>query len=297
MTRPFLIVGKSGQVSTALQACLRASETAFVVIDRDAVDLSTLDDKKAILDIINHHNGCAILNAAAHTAVDLAESEPDLAMAINGKAPGIMADACRDKNIPFVHVSTDFVFDGKATRPYTEDQPTAPLSVYGRTKLAGEEAVQQVGGASAILRTSWVFSETGKNFVKTMLRLGAERDMLTIVADQHGGPTPANAIAAAMITIAQSLSKSPEKRGIYHFSGIAPTSWAGFARAIMKQAKLGAEVTDITTDQFPTPATRPSYSVLDCSKIKETFGISQPDWKDGLTQTLKALDAASQPIR
>ncbi|MDG3039665.1 dTDP-4-dehydrorhamnose reductase, partial [Roseicyclus marinus] len=231
----------------------------------------------------------AVINAAAYTAVDRAESEEDLATTINGHAPGAMARACADLGIPFVHISTDYVFAGAGNRPWKPEDPTGPLGAYGRSKLAGETAVRAAGGPHAILRTSWVFSAHGNNFLKTMLRLGAERETLTVVADQIGGPTPARAIAAACLSIASQLAEAPDKTGTYHFAGAPDTSWADFARAIMAAAGLSCRVADIPTSAYPTPAKRPANSRLECSTTKAVFGIDRPDWQTATRDIVASL--------
>ena len=200
-----------------------------------------------------------------------------------------MARACATQGLPFLHISTDYVFDGAGDRPFRPDDPTGPLGAYGRSKLAGETGVRDSGAQALILRTSWVVSAHGTNFVKTMLRLGAEREELRVVADQHGGPTPAADIASACLTMAQAMRAEPALGGVYHFSGAADTNWAGFAREIMAQAGLACRVTDIASSDYPTPARRPMNSRLDCSAIRRDFGIARPDWRAGLAQVLLEL--------
>ena len=212
------------------------------------------------------------------------------APASNSDAPAAMARECAALGIPFVHISTDYVFDGAGSAPFAPDHPTAPLGAYGRSKLAGETGVRAAGGVHAILRTSWVFSAHGTNFLKTMLRLGRERASLTVVADQIGGPTPAHAIAAACLTIAQHLAEDPAKSGTYHFSGAPDASWADFAREIMARAGLACTITDIPTSAFPTPARRPANSRMNCDSLA-TFGLSRPDWKTAVTTALQELGA------
>lgn len=230
-----------------------------------------------------------MINAAAYTAVDRAEDEEGLATQVNGAAPAEMARACAARDIPFVHLSTDYVFDGSGDVPWRLDDRVAPISAYGRSKLAGEQGVAAEGGRYVILRTSWVFSAHGQNFVKTMLRLGGERDQLRVVADQIGGPTPAAAIAQACLTIANQLAEDRAKAGTYHFAGAPDTSWADFARAIFAQTGLACDVADIATTDYPTPARRPANSRLDCSATLATFGIGKPDWKAGLAKVLQEL--------
>lgn len=276
-----LVFGKTGQVATELRA--RADVMA---LGRDRADLSAPDACAAVIRQIRPE---AVINAAAYTAVDQAESEEDLAAAVNGAAPAAMARACAGLGIPFVHISTDYVFDGSGEAPWRPDAPTSPLGAYGRTKLVGEEGVRASSGIHVILRTSWVFSAHGKNFVKTMLRLGAERDRLTIVADQIGGPTPAGDIAEACLSIAAQLRDDPSRSGTYHFTGAPDVSWADFAREIFAQANLACTVDDIPTTAFPTPARRPANSRMDCSTTEATFGIARPDWQRSLSRVLKDI--------
>lgn len=276
-----LVFGKTGQVATELQR-----QADVVALGRDAADLT---DPAACAAAIRAHAPGAVINAAAYTAVDQAEDDEDTALRINGAAPGAMARACADLGIPFVHISTDYVFDGSGTAPWPVDAPAGPLGAYGRTKLAGEQAVRAAGGTYAILRTSWVVSAHGRNFVKTMLRLGADRDRLTIVADQVGGPTAAADIAAACLAIAAQLRDDPSKRGTYHFSGAPDVSWADFAREIFRQAGLTCEVADIPTTDFPTPAMRPANSRMDCSATLAQFAIPRPDWRNSLSDILKDI--------
>jgi dTDP-4-dehydrorhamnose reductase len=230
-----------------------------------------------------------VINAAAYTAVDQAETDEDLAMLVNGLAPAAMARAAAARGLPFLHISTDYVFDGSGTRPWQPDADTGPLGSYGRTKLAGEHGIRAAGGRFAILRTSWVFSAHGTNFVKTMLRLGKTRDTLSVVADQIGGPTAAGDIAAALIEMGRLLSLGLGAPGTYHFAGTPDVSWAAFAREIFRQAGLKTQVTDIPSQAYPTPARRPQNSRLDCSTTETVFGIVRPDWHKSLNKVLKDL--------
>ena len=200
-----------------------------------------------------------------------------------------MALACARLGIPFLHVSTDYVFDGSGDQPRAEDAPTAPLGVYGRTKLAGEDGIAAADGQWIVLRTSWVFSSHGANFVKTMLRLGQTRDHLNVVNDQIGGPTPAAAIAAALVTILDRMRDDPDVCGVYHFSGAPDVSWAEFAAEIFRQVDLPVRVDPIPTTDYPTPAARPANSRLDCTAIARNFGIARPDWRPGLATVLQEL--------
>ncbi|PWE30004.1 dTDP-4-dehydrorhamnose reductase [Maritimibacter sp. 55A14] len=278
-----LVFGRTGQLARELAR--RAPEAVF--LGRDAADLA---DPAACAAAIETHAPGAVINAAAYTAVDRAETEEALATAVNAAAPGAMARACAARGIPFVHVSTDYVFDGSGAAPLRPGDAPAPLGAYGRSKLAGEAAVRAAGGCYAILRTSWVFSAHGGNFVKTMLRLGAGRDQLAVVADQVGGPTWAGDIAAACLTIAAQLARDPAKSGIHHFAGAPDVSWAGFARAIFAQAGLSCAVTDIPSADYPTPAARPANSRLDCSGLETAFAIPRPDWRTGLARVIEELE-------
>ncbi|MDE4175227.1 dTDP-4-dehydrorhamnose reductase [Phaeobacter sp. PT47_59] len=276
-----LVFGKTGQLAREL-----AAHDGVACLGRDQADLS---DPDACGEIIRARAPVAVINAAAYTAVDRAEEEEELATVINGVAPAAMARAAADLGIPFVTLSTDYVFDGSGETPWRPEDATGPLGAYGRSKLAGEEAVRAAGGTHVLLRTSWVVSCHGNNFVKTMLRLGAERDRLTIVADQIGAPTPARDIAAACLEIAKQLIQDPGKSGTYHFAGTPEISWAGFAREIFARAGLSCEVVDIPSSDYPTPAQRPLNSRLDCALLETVFGISQPDWRLGLNEILKDL--------
>lgn len=275
-----LVFGKTGQVATELGAF-----EGVTCVGRDMADLS---DPQACAALIKARAPDAVINAAAYTAVDRAEEEEALATVINGEAPAAMAQACHALTIPFVHISTDYVFDGQGDAPFANDHATAPKNAYGRSKLVGEQAVAQTGGAYAVLRTSWVFSAHGANFVKTMLRLSETRDALNVVDDQIGGPTPAAAIAAATVSIAAQLKADARKSGVYHFSGSDDVSWAGFARETFRQAGRKVAVTGIPTSEYPTPATRPLNSRLDCSATTQAFGMARPDWKAALTDIVKA---------
>ncbi len=279
-----LIFGATGQVARELA---RAAPQALY-LGRDRADLA---DPAACAAAVLAHRPQAVINAAAWTAVDKAEAEEAAAALVNGAAPGAMAAACAGLGVPFVQISTDYVFDGTGERAWLPGDVTGPLGAYGRTKLAGEVAVRGAGGCHAILRTSWVFSAHGANFVKTMLRLGATRDSLTVVADQVGGTTPAAAIAAAVLAVTDTLLRRPEASGTYHFSGAPDVSWAGFAREIFAQAGMATTVTDIPTSAFPTPARRPANSRLECTGLTRTFGIPRPDWRAGLTAVLRELGA------
>jgi len=276
-----LVFGKTGQVATELQR-----QAEVVALGRDEADLS---DPTACARIIAHTDADVIINAAAYTAVDRAEDEEALAAIVNGEAPSAMARAAAARGLPFLHISTDYVFDGTGTGPWPTSAVPSPMSAYGRTKRQGEVGVAAAGGTYAILRTSWVFSAHGSNFVKTMLRLGKEREALNLVNDQVGGPTPAADIAATLLAMAKAFHSGQGKSGIYHYAGTPDVSWEGFAREIFKQAKLAVDVSGIPTSDYPTSAARPLNSMLDCSALEQAFNIKRPDWRLGLNKVLQDL--------
>jgi dTDP-4-dehydrorhamnose reductase len=280
-----LIFGKTGQVATELQRL-----SGVVALGRDDVDFS---DPKACVVAIRELAPKAVINAAAYTAVDRAEDEEHLANIINGDAPTAMAKACAALDIPLVHISTDYVFSGMGNTPYRPDDVTEPQNAYGRSKLIGEVGVRESGAVHAILRTSWVVSAHGVNFIKTMLRLSETRGALSIVSDQIGGPTPAREIATACLQIANQLIQEPSKSGIYHFSGAPEVSWAEFATEIFTQADQLVSITSIPTAEYPTPAKRPLNSRMDCRSTEQVFGVARPDWHDGLKEILKDLKVTS----
>ena len=278
-----LVFGKTGQVAREL-----AQLDGTICFGRDSADLS---DPDACAALIRTEAPDAVINAAAYTAVDKAEEDEALATTVNGAAVGAMAKTCAQLGIPFVHISTDYVFDGTGETPWPVDAPLDPPNAYGHSKLVGENATRDAGGTYAIMRTSWVVSAHGNNFIKTMLRLAETRDKLTVVADQIGAPTPARDIAAASVKIATALKIDPSKSGTYHFQGSPFASWANFAREIFAQAGVGCAVEDIPTTAFPTPAARPLNSRMDCSDITASFGIPVPEWKQGLSEILQELGA------
>ena len=276
-----LVFGKTGQVAREL-----AGYEGVRCLSRIEADLG---DPPTCAATIRRARPDGVINAAAYTDVDKAEAQEALATIINGQAPGVMAETCADMGIPFVSISTDYVFDGSGSAPGQAQDKTGPLGAYGRSKLAGEHAVADAGGAWAILRTSWVVSAHGNNFVRTMLRLGRERDVLNVVADQIGGPTPARDIARACMKMLRTLVSEPERSGIYHFAGAPDASWADFAREIFRQAGIACEVHDIPSAHYPTPAQRPLNSRLDCATFETGFALKRPEWRDGLSAILKEL--------
>ncbi|MEI7250815.1 MULTISPECIES: dTDP-4-dehydrorhamnose reductase [Pectobacterium] len=280
-----LLTGANGQLGRCFQDRLPA-EWKILATDTAELDITDLAN---IEKMVSTFQPDAIVNAAAYTAVDKAESEPELAKKINTAGPENLAIVASKQGIRLVHVSTDYVFDGNATEPYSENSPTNPLSVYGKTKLGGEQAVTKASSEAIIVRTAWVFSEYGNNFVKTMLRLGKERDRLSIVGDQRGCPTYAGDLAQAIIALLQQNATG----GIYHYSGDQEVSWYEFAQAIFSVAthksilNKAPELTSISTEQYPTPAHRPTYSTLKCEKI-QCLGIKLSDWDKAISVALSS---------
>lgn len=282
-----LITGQHGQVSRELQHRLQGLGE-LIVLGRDQLDLVNPDQ---IRQQIRAHRPDLIINAAAHTAVDQAESEPDVAFAINATAPGILAEEAKSLGIPLIHYSTDYVFDGGKPAPYTEADTPNPMGVYGQSKLAGEQAIAAVGGDYLILRTSWVYSGHGKNFLLTMQRLLQEKPQMRIVADQIGAPTWAGSIAnSTRALIERWQAGKPGEWGVYHLTDGGETSWFGFAEAIgehlREQGKACAELEPIPSSAYPTPAKRPLNSRLDCTRLQQQWHVSQPQWQDALRECL-----------
>ena len=294
-----LLLGANGQLGTELRRSLVplgeiVAATLSGRIDDAECEAADFADPQSLQPLVERVAPDIVVNAAAHTAVDRAEQERDLAFAINAEAPDVLARACAARGARLVHYSTDYVFDGGGTRPYREDDPTSPLGVYGHSKRAGELAVLGGSARHLLFRTAWVYAAHSHNFLRTMLRVGAERDELRVVADQVGTPTPAALIADVT---ARALQGDPERSGVWHLTPTGQTSWHGFAEAIFEGAVARGllarrpKVEAITTADFPTPATRPAYSVLDCTALQRDFGIQLPDWREGLAQTLDQLPA------
>lgn len=289
----FLITGAKGQVGHCLTQQL-TGKAEILAVDRDELDIT---NQSAVKKIVETFKPDVIINAAAHTAVDRAESEVELSEAINVKGPQYLAEAANEIGAVILHISTDYVFEGSGSGEYKEDDQTNPQGVYGRTKLEGEIAVQQANPRSIILRTAWVFGEHGHNFVKTMLRLAKDRDSLGIVGDQFGGPTYAGDIAKTLIEIANQILAGKENAfGVYHFTGKPYVSWYEFAKAIFAEAELqniiekSPLVNSIATCDYPTPAKRPANSRLDLTKIKQTFNIEPSNWQVAL-KNIKAYQS------
>jgi len=282
-----LITGQHGQVSQALQQRLPPLGE-LIVLGREQLDLTNVD---RIRQQVRAHRPDLIINAAAHTAVDQAESEPEVAFAINAIAPGILAEEAKALGAPLIHYSTDYVFDGSKPAPYTEADTPSPLGVYGQSKLAGEQAIAAVGGEHLILRTSWVYSNHGKNFLLTMQRLLQEKPQMRIVADQIGAPTWAGTIADSTRALIEHWQAGAAGAwGVYHLTAQGETSWFGFAEAIGEHlrttGKACSELEPIPSSAYPTPAKRPLNSRLDCSRLQHQWHVAQPDWLDALRECL-----------
>lgn len=284
-----LLFGTTGQVARELARAAAARGIAARALGRTDVDLT---DPDACARAVRDSTTDIVINAAAYTAVDAAEDDRQTAMAVNAAAPGAMAEAAARKGVPFLHVSTDYVLDGSDPgRPWREADPVGPLSAYGATKLEGERAVAAAGPDHVILRTAWVFSAHGRNFVKTMLAVGRGKPEMRVVGDQRGGPTAAADIAAALWTVAEAWGAGRGRPGLYNFAGQPDVSWAEFAGAVFDRAGWDArpKVTAIATADWPTRAVRPAYSVLDCSAIAAAYGIAQPDWRPALDAVIHEL--------
>ena len=286
-----LILGSQGQLGRCLYDQFSQTDYELIYHSRADTDIADLTETSENLIALNPD---IVVNATAYTAVDLAETHESLAYQVNHFAVDNLASQCEKIGSFLIHVSTDYVFDGTASRPYKEEDKTNPKSVYGASKLAGEIAIQRTDCRFLIIRTSWVFSEYGNNFFKTMLRLGAERETLSIVGDQIGCPTYAQDIASLIVDLIPRIEKGSVESGIYHFCGDTACSWYQFAKEIFAQAdQLGyrtpKQVQSIATKDYPTPAKRPGYSVFDCTKIENTFNISRSNWRFGIDRVLSIL--------
>jgi dTDP-4-dehydrorhamnose reductase len=289
-----LVAGRNGQLAQALaEASLPDPQWQMITAGRPDLDLTDMESVKRAMD---HHTPDIAINAAAYTAVDKAESEPEAAFALNETGAGNLASATAAAGVPLIHISTDYVFSGDGTRPWREGDPTGPVNVYGRSKLAGEKAVAAANPKHLILRTAWVHSPWGNNFTKTMLRLGAEREELGVVGDQSGTPSYAPDLAAAITTIAAKLAQGKAAPwGIYHLTNAGVATWYDFAgeifRAAQRHGYKSPALKPITTADYPTPAARPRYSLLDNGKIGEAFGIRLRDWRRAVTDCVERLMA------
>jgi dTDP-4-dehydrorhamnose reductase len=292
--RPILITGVNGQVGAEL-APLLAPLGQIHAFTRAQLDLTNSDNIRQVVRALNPR---WIINPAAYTAVDRAESEPEQANAVNAVAPGILGEEAARIGAAVLHFSTDYVYPGAGTKPYTEDAPTGPLGVYGATKLAGEQALAASGAAHIILRTSWVYGATGKNFLLTILRVAREKEQMNIVADQHGAPTWSRDLARLAATILEAVPDAEAAaafQGIYHAASGGETTWFGFASEALRQRRLMepqvhfAELVPIPTTAYPTPAQRPANSRLDCHKLESTFGFQFPAWEQSLAEVLAEI--------
>jgi dTDP-4-dehydrorhamnose reductase len=288
-----VVTGRQGQLVQSLHEVAPDHACEVVALGRPEFDMTQIE---SIGPQIARAKPDVIVNAAAFTAVDKAESERDTALLVNGAAAGAIASAAQRIGCPVIQISTDFVFDGSLSRPYREEDVTSPLSVYGASKLLGEQLVQKSAPRHLILRTAWLISPYGHNFAKTMLRLGKERDALTIVDDQQGSPTYAPHLADAVVSLCAIMAKAPEhdpRWGIYHVTNAGATTWCGLARAIFVEARRhglqGPAITAIPTSAYPTPARRPANSRLDGAKLSRTFGLTLPPWQDGVHETVDRL--------
>ena len=280
-----LVTGSNGQVGSELQALSKEYAYNFYFTERDSLDIT---NKEAIEKFINSNSIDIIINAAAYTAVDKAEEDEENANKVNHLATKYLAEIAKEKSIKLIHISTDYVFSGENFKPYTEDDITNPNGVYGQTKLEGENAMITINPKdSIIIRTSWVYSSFGANFVKTMLRLGKERDSLGVIFDQVGTPTYARDLAKAILEILPKIKS--DTVAIYNYSNEGVLSWYDFSKEIMKMAKIDCQINPIETKDYPTPAQRPHYSLLNKSKIKEEFNLTIPYWKESLDECLKTL--------
>lgn len=298
-----LLLGANGQVGHELRRSLAPLGTVVATTrsgqlpDGTHCEVADFNDPGSLAELVRRLAPDLVVNAAAYTAVDRAEDEREAAFRANAKAPEVLAEVCAQREVPFVHFSTDYVFDGTGTRPYREDDPTAPLGVYGASKLAGEEAVRAAGGRHLIFRTAWVYGVRGQNFLRTMLRLAAERDELRVVGDQVGTPTPAYLIADLT---AAAISHSPPLSGTFHLTASGETSWHGFAEAIIDGAaergllQRSPRVVAIATADYPTRAKRPGYSCLDTGKLSATLGLPSLHWTVGLDKVMDGLAAGSR---
>lgn len=295
MKPKILVTGANGQVGWELMRRADKFGVAAVGTDSKALDIT---DPDAVAAMVQPGVFDLVVNAAAYTAVDKAESEPEKAYAVNRDGPAFLAQACAKAGIPLIHISTDYVFDGNKQGPYVEDDPINPINVYGASKAAGEQAVRECWERHIILRTSWVYGMHGNNFVKTMLRLARERDELRVVADQWGCPTAARDIAETILSIVE-RQIGDRQWGTCHYCGEGSTTWQGFAEAViavsLRHGGRHIPVRPITTADYPTPAKRPTNSVLDCAKIRTVFDIASRDWKESLQEVVKEI-APTPPL-
>ena len=290
-----LLTGAGGQVGWEIVRRAAAHHISLEGFPRNELDITNPDSILRVMKVVRPD---LVINAAAYTKVDLAESEPDTASRVNRTGPGLLAQCCGDAGIPMIHISTDYVFDGRNKTPYLESEPLSPLGIYGRTKADGEAEVRRKLPRHLIMRTAWVYGVHGSNFVKTMLKLGRERDHLRVVDDQLGCPTAASDIADAILTLAQKISDGTEiSWGTYHYCGEGIVSWYRFAVEIFHIAQqrgypFSPEIEPIPSSEFPTPVRRPSFSALDCTRIKDTFRIHPRPWRESLVEVVEEILSA-----
>lgn len=294
-----LVVGQTGQVARCLQTTARDQGISLISIGRPELDVA---DAKSVDRALRDVTPSVIINAAAYTAVDKAETEPEESYRINCTGPALLAKAAGTHNIPLIHISTDYVFDGNGVTPYRESEPTSPLGVYGRSKRDGEIEVMAAYPAAVVVRTSWVYSAFGTNFLRTMLRLAESHPVVRVVNDQHGSPTSAHELAPALLQIASRLSSpgASNRGGVYHLTADGQTTWFGFAEAIFgalqSRGDRVPDVVPIPTADYPTPAKRPAYSVLDCTRMERVFGVRLPPWRQSLDTCLDQFARQKEPL-
>ena len=285
-----LVTGATGQVGSALVRLAATQPVRLIALRREQLDLCDPAQTRAVCDDVDPG---IVVNAAAYTAVDKAEEQAELAFAVNSEGPGRLAEWCSKRQRPLVHISSDYVFSGSSTTPFKEDDPIAPLNVYGRSKALGERNIRDTGAPYVIIRTAWVYAAAGKNFVRTMLKLGQERDELRVVNDQWGSPTHAEDIAQAIYVIIGRLLSDAPVRGTFHYAGSGKTTWYHFADFIFDHAERHGQrrpkLTPISTGDFPTPARRPAYSVLDTSLYRSTFGEAPASWQYSAERALETI--------
>jgi dTDP-4-dehydrorhamnose reductase len=298
-TGTILVAGRGGQVARCLRATAQEQGIPLISIGRPELDIA---DAKSVDRAIRNISPAVIINAAAYTAVDKAETESDEAYRVNCTGPALLAKAAAAQSIPLIHISTDYVFDGTGSMPYREDDPTSPLGIYGHSKRDGEVEVMATYPGAVVIRTSWVYSAFGTNFLKTMMRLAETHPIVRVVNDQHGSPTSAHELAPALLQIASRLPSSgtSNRGGIYHLTADGRTTWFGFAEAIFSALKArghrAPEVIPIPTTDYPTPAKRPAYSVLDCARAERVFGVRLPSWRQSLDTCLDQFAHQKEPL-
>lgn len=289
--KKILVTGANGQLGQCIQKAVAEQDNRnhqYIFVTRNELDIT---QPEGVMAYLLTYKFDVVINCAAYTAVDLAEEEVELAYKINAEAVGEMAKICADQGIQFIHISTDYVFDGEGETPFTEDSDKNPISVYGKSKLVGEQLAIENNPEAIIIRTAWVYSEFGKNFMKTMLRLFKDKEEIGVVSDQRGTPTNANDIAAALIKI---IETEPMIPGVYHYTNAGDTTWYGFAKAIKKYTDATIKINPIETSAYPTPAKRPAFSVLNHQKIQNDYQVNCPNWEESLSELLSEMDVKTK---